>query len=165
MDFNYVSFPDHLTCKCTLYKKMRHFCDIGLHNCNFLLDYNDLTHKLSILQHHIRRNKKPLQYNKCAVPESNDILEIFFLCFLTMRSIPLPNTVRPVCPNSNQPQSETNCQEQISPNAFYPLIRKPRCPTPTRKFRNGYVISIEKKMRNRITPPVTQLFIKSQWKG
>jgi len=22
---------------------MRHFCDIGLHNCNFLLDYNDLT--------------------------------------------------------------------------------------------------------------------------
>jgi len=24
-------------------KKMRHFCDIGLHNCNFLLDYNDLT--------------------------------------------------------------------------------------------------------------------------
>jgi len=44
MDFNYVFFPDHLTCKCTLYKKMRHFCDIGLHNCNFLLDYNDLTH-------------------------------------------------------------------------------------------------------------------------
>jgi len=43
MDFNYVFFPDHLTCKCTLYKKMRHFCDIGLHNCNFLLDYNDLT--------------------------------------------------------------------------------------------------------------------------
>jgi len=43
MDFNYVFFPDHLTCKCTLYKKMRHFCDIGLHNCNFLLYYNDLT--------------------------------------------------------------------------------------------------------------------------
>ena len=43
MDFNYVFFPDHLTCKCTLHKKMRHFCDIGLHNCNFLLDYNDLT--------------------------------------------------------------------------------------------------------------------------
>jgi len=47
MDFNYVFFPDHLTCKCTLYKKMRHFCDIGLHNCNFLLDYNDLTPAMS----------------------------------------------------------------------------------------------------------------------
>jgi len=43
MDFNYVFFSGHFTCGCTLYKKMRHFCDIGLHNCNFLLDYNDLT--------------------------------------------------------------------------------------------------------------------------
>ena len=49
MDFNYVFFPDHLTCKCTLHKKMRHFCDIGLHNCNFLLDYNDLT-PLQVMQ-------------------------------------------------------------------------------------------------------------------
>ena len=41
MDFNYVFFSGHFTCGCTLYKKMRHFCDIGLHP---LLDYNDLTH-------------------------------------------------------------------------------------------------------------------------
>jgi len=79
------------------------------------------------------------------VPESSDNLEIFFLCILTMRSIPLsiPNTVRPVCPNSDQPESllyETNCSEQISPNAFHPFNPEPRCPTPTRKFRNGYVI-------------------------
>jgi len=40
MDFNYVFFSGHFTCGCTLYKKMRHFCDIGLHP---LLDYNDLT--------------------------------------------------------------------------------------------------------------------------
>jgi len=46
------------------------------------------------------------------VPENNDNLEIFFLCVLTMRSIPLTNTIRPVCPNSDQPESplsETNC--------------------------------------------------------
>jgi len=36
-----------------------------------------------------------------------------------------------------------------------PLIRKPRYPDPTRKFRNGYVRSIEKKTLNRITPTVT----------
>jgi len=40
MDFNYVFFSGHFTCGCTLYKKIRHFCDIGLHP---LLDYNDLT--------------------------------------------------------------------------------------------------------------------------
>jgi len=40
MDFNYVFFSGHFTCVCTLYRKMRHFCDIGLHP---LLDYNDLT--------------------------------------------------------------------------------------------------------------------------
>jgi len=45
------------------------------------------------------------------------------------------------------------------PLHFTPLIRKPRCPT--RKFRNGYVKSIEKKTLNRITPTVPQLFIKS----
>ena len=28
---------------------------------------------------------------------------------------------------------------------FTPLIQKPCCPTPTRKFRNGYVKPIEKK--------------------
>jgi len=31
------------------------------------------------------------------------------------------------------------------PMYFTPLIRKPRCPTLTRKFRNSYVKSIEKK--------------------
>jgi len=41
MDFNYVFFSGHFTCGCTLYKKMRHFCDIGLHP--LLVDYNDLT--------------------------------------------------------------------------------------------------------------------------
>ena len=35
---------------------------------------------------------------------------------------------------------------------FTPLIRKPRCPTPTRKFRYGYVKSTEKKTLNRIIP-------------
>jgi len=40
MDFNYVFYSGHFTCGSTLYKKMRHFCDIGLHP---LLDYNDLT--------------------------------------------------------------------------------------------------------------------------
>jgi len=43
-----------------------------------------------------------------------------------MRSIPLsiPNTVRLVCPNSDQPESplsETNGLEQISPHAFHPF--------------------------------------------
>jgi len=43
-----------------------------------------------------------------------------------MKSIPLsiPNTVRPVCLKSDQPESllsETNCYEQISPNAFHPF--------------------------------------------
>jgi len=42
MDSNYVFFSGHFTCGCTLSKKMRHFCDIGLHP---LLDYNDLTLK------------------------------------------------------------------------------------------------------------------------
>jgi len=31
------------------------------------------------------------------------------------------------------------------PMHFTSLIRKPRCPTPTRKVTNGYVKSIEKK--------------------
>jgi len=48
------------------------------------------------------------------VPKSNDNLEIFFLCVLIMRSIPLsiPNIVRPIYLNSDQPEcplSETNC--------------------------------------------------------
>jgi len=34
---------------------------------------------------------------------------------------------------------------------FTPLFRKPRCPTLTWKFRNGYVKSVEKKV-TRITP-------------
>jgi len=33
------------------------------------------------------------------------------------------------------------------PMYFTPLIRKPRCPTPTRKFRNEYVKSIEKNTK------------------
>jgi len=37
-----------------------------------------------------------------------------------------------------------------------PLIRKPRCPTQTRKFRNRYAKSMEKTL-NRITPTITQL--------
>jgi len=41
------------------------------------------------------------------------------------------------------------------PTHFTPLMWKPRCPTPTLKFRNRYVISIEKKLLNRITPIVT----------
>jgi len=48
------------------------------------------------------------------------------MCFDNEINIPLsiPNTARPVCLNSDQPESplsETNCSEQISPNAFYPL--------------------------------------------
>jgi len=43
-----------------------------------------------------------------------------------MKSTPqsIPNAVRPVCPNSNKPESllfETNCKEQISANAFHPF--------------------------------------------
>jgi len=40
MDFNYVFFQAILHVGAPYIKKMRHFCDIGLHP---LLDYNDLT--------------------------------------------------------------------------------------------------------------------------
>jgi len=67
-----------------------------------------------------------------------------------MRSIPLsiPNTVRPVCPNSDHPNPRY--PKQIArniflPTHFTPLIQKPRCPTTTQKFMNGYVISTERK--------------------
>jgi len=33
-----------------------------------------------------------------------------------------------------------------SPMHFTPLIRNPRCPTPTRKFRNGYVKRVVQKV-------------------
>ena len=46
-------------------------------------------------------------------------------------------------------------RNRFLPTHFTPLIRKPCCPTPTRKFRNGCVIWIEKKTLNRITPTVT----------
>jgi len=36
-------------------------------------------------------------------------------------------------------------RNEFLPMHFAPLIRKPRCPTPTVKFRSGYVKSIEKK--------------------
>jgi len=36
------------------------------------------------------------------------------------------------------------------PMHFTPSIRKSRCPTPTPKFRNGYVKSIENKPLNQI---------------
>ena len=39
---------------------------------------------------------------------------------------------------------------------FIPLIRKPRCPTPTRKLRNGYVISTKKK---NATPDYANCFL------
>jgi len=48
-------------------------------------------------------------------------------------------------------------RNRFSPTYFTPFIRKPRCPTPTRKFRNGYVIPLEKKTLNRITATVTLL--------
>jgi len=43
-------------------KKMRHFCDIGLHNCNFLLDYNDLTHKMYDSMHTLVPNQTPIYH-------------------------------------------------------------------------------------------------------
>jgi len=58
MDFNYV-FSGHFTCGCTLHKKMRHFCDIGLHP---LLDYNDLT--LSLKSTRVTVEKK-LESQQC----------------------------------------------------------------------------------------------------
>jgi len=49
-----------------------------------------------------------------------------------------------VCPNSEKPESPLSDTKLVGTD-FTPLIRKPRCPTPTRKFRNGYIKSIEKK--------------------
>jgi len=40
------------------------------------------------------------------------------------------------------------------PMHFIPLIWKYRCLIPTRKFRNGYVKSVEKKLLNWIMPTV-----------
>jgi len=77
-----------------------------------------------------------------------------------MRLIPLsiPNTVGPICLNSDQPESllsETNAKNRFSRMHFTPVIWKPRCLTPTWKFRNEYVRSIEKKMLSQIMPTVT----------
>jgi len=82
------------------------------------------------------------------MPENNDNIEIFFLCVLTTRSIPLANTIKPVCPNSDQPESplsETNCYEQISPNAFHFFNLETLLSNTDSEFRNRYVISIEQK--------------------
>jgi len=57
--------------------------------------------------------------------------------------------------NQNPCYPKQIARNRFLPMDFTPLIRKPRCPTPTWKLRNGYVISIEKKTLNRITPTVT----------
>ena len=56
--------------------------------------------------------------------------------------------------NRNPRYPKQIARNRFLPTRFTPLIQKPRCPTPTRKFRNGYVISIQKTL-NRITPTVT----------
>ena len=77
-----------------------------------------------------------------------------------MRSIPLsiPNTVRPVCPNSDQsesPLSETNCLEQISPNAFHPFNPETSL-SDTDSEIEEWICHINRKITlNRLTPTVT----------
>jgi len=82
------------------------------------------------------------------VPETSDSLEIFSYVFWQWDQYHLQRQsdlfVRtPINRNPRYPK-------QIARNRFLPthltsLIRKPRCPTPSRKFRNGYVIPVEKK--------------------
>jgi len=82
------------------------------------------------------------------VPKTSDSLEIFSYVFWQWDQYHLQRQsdlfVRtPINRNPRYPK-------QIARNRFLPthltsLIRKPRCPTPSRKFRNGYVIPVEKK--------------------
>jgi len=57
--------------------------------------------------------------------------------------------------NQNPHYPKQIARNRFFPTHFTPLIRKPRCPTPSWKLRNGYVISIERKTLNRIKPTVT----------
>jgi len=56
-----------------------------------------------------------------------------------------------VFPNSEQPESPLSETKLLGTDFltmhFTPLIRIPRCPAPTRKFRNGYVKSVEKNSK------------------
>jgi len=50
-------------------------------------------------------------------------------------------------PNKCNPRYPTqNARNGFLPMQFTPFIWKPRCPTPTRKFRNGYVKSTEENV-------------------
>jgi len=78
-----------------------------------------------------------------------------------MRPIPLsiPNIVRPVCPNSDQPESllsETNSLEEISPNAFHTFNPETSLSDTDLEIQERIChINRKKKTLNWIAPTVT----------
>jgi len=65
------------------------------------------------------------------------------MCFDNEINTTILNTVRPVSLNSdhkNPRYPKQIVRNRFLPTHFTPSNWKPRCPTPTRKFRNGYVI-------------------------